>query len=70
MSDFSSENTWEPADNLDCPDLMSDFHERLKKDKDEKKKRKQKESDEDGGSVKKKKKVAEVKKHPCFRFFP
>lgn len=54
-----SENTWEPADNLDCPDLMTDFHDRVKKDKDEKKKRKQKESEEDGGSVKKKKKVAE-----------
>lgn len=55
-----SENTWEPHDNLDCPELISAYEEKAKKKKDELKKRKKDEDDSaSASSSKKKKKVVE-----------
>jgi len=51
-----SENTWEPHENLDCPEMINTYEDKVKKKKEE---RKSKAVDEGAGSAKKKKKVAD-----------
>jgi len=53
------ENTWEPSDNLDCPELIQKYEDELKSKEQAEKSKKRKGEESSGGSKKPKKSVEE-----------
>ena len=63
LSVFSSENTWEPSEILDCQDMIDEFEDGKKKMETEKKGKPQN-GVEDIAATERKKKVADASKPP------